>query len=309
MSVSASAKINFDYVVTPEDSPIFKIPQELLPWVFKYFTNDELQITRLVCRKFFILSSEFIKKDPRILHKRKFSAVEYAAELLFDRATQRRLHDAVVIIPCGCRVNHEAVAKIHVVAGKHFQETVKEEFCPSPSCLQPMIGWNRDRKTQEAAKVFHDLVGLEGRIYTRLPKEKKVKLDPTQFPYPGERGNFVIEENFVAFEGARFFNSTNQSFVEFINFTHSQRECSLFLRFKKSDSADHSKFIKCISANGIDVSDHDRVSDGFKSVIPEQMKKLFELIIANNDFPQEEAVRILNHIGETNQVREAVYEV
>lgn len=132
---------------------ILQIPAPVLSGVFKHLDKKGLLNARLACRTFSHLASQNLKQNYRNLHERGIGAVTFAAEQFFCRITQRRLYDAVAIIPCGCRVNLEAVAKVRVIPGKFYQEATDKAFCPHPSCLEPMLGWKQDFKTREATEV------------------------------------------------------------------------------------------------------------------------------------------------------------
>lgn len=122
---------------------ILQLAPPVLCLVFKHLDKRELLNARAVCRTFSRIVSPLLKENPRKLQKRGIDAVTFAAEHFFCRLTQRRLYDAVAIIPCGCKVNLEAVAKIRVVPGKFYQEHLMASFAHVQAAWSRCLAGNK----------------------------------------------------------------------------------------------------------------------------------------------------------------------
>lgn len=290
---------------------LLELPQTLLGCVFKFLSEKELRTVSLVCRPFLHLAAQFQKIDAQKLHAKGCHPVEYAArKRYFDPVTQRRLDNAVVISPCGHHVNKEAVAKISVKPKAAFQKVInKDEKCPR--CSGAMIGWKPDPEMEHESNGFYDLIGYDGRQY-RLPKEKKPEGEKAPYPgipYPGIRGSFLPETAF-RIPGSRFFNSTNGSIIEFLNFTSTPGEYKLFLRISSSArAADVAALYTHLERSGIEISQFDRTHKFIGLEEPAQMKTMFEILCAQNDFPQADAASILTEMNATHAPRISFAEV
>lgn len=100
--------------------------------------------------------------------------------------------------------------------------------------------------------------------------------------------------------GSRFFNSTNGSIIEFLNFTSTPGEYKLFLRISSSAPAtDVAALYAHLELSGIELSQFDKTHKFIGVDDPAKMKPMFEILCAHNDFPQADAESILTEMNAT----------
>jgi hypothetical protein len=109
--------------------------------------------------------------------------------------------------------------------------------------------------------------------------------------YPGRRGNFVGTGNHVL-DGdlAKFYNSQNGSAIHQISF-YCGRQRSLSIMFSKN-----SGFAKYLKSHDFSLTRHSLSPDSFTARIPEDMLRLLDIMVRENDFPQEEEAAIRREI-------------
>lgn len=208
---------------------------------------------------------------------------EFAALHFRCPVTQRRLLEAVFIIPCGCRVNHEAVEKVKVMADKIFT-AIENTSCPA--CSKQMIGYCEDFSTRKDVQIFFDTLGKDKYKLTNIPKEKTKRIEGPVI-YPGERGVFVKTSKPKS--PFKCFQSQNNSAIQAITFVCNSQFYHLFIRFQRDSAHD---LWNVLRASEIEMDDGSRIKGSFLIDQPNEMEKLFNLLISYNDFPQEDAMVI-----------------
>lgn len=217
--------------------------------------------------------------------KPKLSALNYVALSLRDPTTNKRLSDAVTIIPCGCRVNMETMKQIKVVAKEILVEVPPNTPCPA--CNKPMKWYFEDEHTRTVTREFYLRLAVQRKVLSIPPEPIRKWVGPIP-SYPGPRGNFKKTE---ACCSSVEFGSSNESVVKRVVFTNHPNWRALCIFFIKSIA-----FENYLWANDIHLTDSDRIHCQYQVTEPNDMRKLFGVILKNNEFRQYQVDKIKNII-------------
>lgn len=192
----------------------------------------------------------------------------------------------MVIYPCQCHVNLEVVKKIKVIERAFYLEPKEPTSCPV--CFDPMAGYGNDLPKRNEVQVFFDLIGTSG-IQLAIPKERKIPWQGPIPPYPGLRGDFKYVP---ARSLGQLYLTSSIGLVYRVIFACTPEDCYLHIGYSYSK-----EFYSYLLANHFEISDRDRMGGRLLVYEPADMKRLFEIILAHNNFPQDQAEKILAEIN------------
>lgn len=206
---------------------------------------------------------------------------EFASLNLRDPITNQRLSHAVVIVPCGCRVNEDTVKQICIIAKNKVIEVPANTPCPV--CLKGMQSLFADEWMRNFVAGFFESVGKQG-CTLNIPKENFKKWVGPIPEYPqGPRGDFIQKGEEKYGNDMFRFKSTTQSPLCTMNLTAAPYQRYIYITYEKNCG-----FQDYLWAQGMELSDLHKQQGCFYSSDLAEISKLFELIAANNNFDEKE---------------------
>lgn len=223
----------------------------------------------------------------------KLTTAECAALQYRCPITERRLSEAVVIIPCCCKVNHEVVKKIKVKVENEIFKPLEPATCPVPKCSKMMVGYCEDHVTRKNVQVFFERLLGNREVLLNIPNEKLKKAEGT-VAYPGERGNFYVKL-FDRNRNIIIFASKNKSILKTIFFSckadvqnPSHHICIKFLP--------STTMIDFLIKEDFYLSDRQIKNHYLQVSKLSDMRRLLSLMAEYNDFPAQELEQVYQQI-------------
>lgn len=212
--------------------------------------------------------------------------MELTALHLRDPLMNHRLSSAIIIIPCGCRLNEETVRDITFIAKEKLFEAPPHTTCPQ--CKNTMTGKMIDEWTRKLVRLFFESVIKQGYILS-LPPETAPKWIGPLPPYPqGERGKFERQDYFhtIAFR-----TTTASPLNRFALPSFDVNEKYLDITF-----TDNCNFANYLLSQDFNLTETEMQYHQFHTTDSAEIKKLIEIIKENNDL-EEEILQILDQLN------------